>query len=473
MHTYPIYTAGTFMETAKVLDVENPHTGEVFAKTFLAGSDELEKAIKQAQSIEEEMAHLPAFVRYQALLQISDNLLADKERLATVIAQEAGKPFALAMGEVERTAQTFLVAAEEAKRLPGEYMRIDWTAAGNGKEGWVKYFPVGLVAGIAPFNFPMNLAAHKIAPAIAAGCPIILKPASSTPLSTLELAKIIDQTALPKGAVSVLPMDRNTGNVLVTDNRFQLLTFTGSPQVGWKMKADAGKKKVVLELGGNAGVIISDTADLDVAVPKTVSGAFAYQGQVCIHTQRILVHERMFDTFVAHFVEATKQLKTGRPTDKDVQITSMIDEYNAKRVEDWVNEAVVNGADVLAGGKRDKAYYAPTVLTNTRMDMKVNCCEVFGPVVTIEKYIDFKDAVAQVNASDFGLQAGVFTDRLSEMNWAFDKIQTGGVVINDVPTFRVDHMPYGGVKDSGMGREGIKYAIHDMLEPKLLVKNIL
>jgi acyl-CoA reductase-like NAD-dependent aldehyde dehydrogenase len=329
---------------------------------------------------------------------------------------------------------------------------------------------VGLVAGIAPFNFPLNLAVHKIAPAIAAGCPIILKPASATPLSTLELAKIIHQTALPKGAVSVLPMDRKAGNQLVTDERFKLLSFTGSPVVGWEMKRNAGKKKVVLELGGNAAVIITPTADFEKAVAKSMIAGFSYSGQICIHAQRFFVHESVFNHFTNLFLTAAKKLKQGNPENEDTDVSNMIDAENAKRVETWINEAIQQGAAVLLGGKRTGNYIEPTVLTNTNKDMEVCSKEIFGPVVTIEKYSTFPEAVEMVNDSDFGLQAAVFTLSDAEITTAFDTIETGGVIINDVPTFRVDHMPYGGVKDSGLGREGVKYAIMDMMEARILVK---
>ena len=347
-----------------------------------------------------------------------------------------------------------------------EYMRLDWEPTGKGREGLVKYFPVGLVAGISPFNFPMNLAVHKIAPAIAAGCPIILKPASSTPLSTLELAMIIDKTALPKGAVSILPMNRTVGNLLVTDERFKLLTFTGSPVVGWKMKADAGKKKVVLELGGNAGVIVAKTADIEHAVKRCVVGAFAYAGQVCIHTQRIYVQKEIFKTFKESFVADARRLKEGQPQEMSTDISAMIDEENAVRVEEWVNQAKYEGAEMLCGGKRRGSFYEPTVLTNTHNNMNVSCREIFGPVV-VEQFESFAEAVDMVNDSIFGLQAGVFTNQVDEINYAFANLHVGGVIHNDVSLFRVDHMPYGGIEQSGMGREGVKYAIMDMMEAKI------
>jgi glyceraldehyde-3-phosphate dehydrogenase (NADP+) len=470
MNTYSIYCGGKFSETGNILEVRNPHTGEIFAKTFLAGADEIETAIIAAQNVKQPMKDLPAYERAEILRTVSDKIRADRERLALILCKESGKPLRYALGEIDRAAQTFLVASEEAKRTPKEYISLDWTKPGEGKEGIVNYFPVGIVAGIAPFNFPLNLAVHKIAPAIAAGCPIILKPASPTPLSTLELAKIIDKTNLPKGAVSILPMNRKAGNQLVTDDRFALLSFTGSPEVGWEMKKNAGKKKVILELGGNAGVIVSKTADIENAVKKCLVGGFAYSGQICIHAQRIFIDKTIFQKFAEMFCDGVKKLKQGDPADAATEISAMIDEENAKRVEKWVDEAVEAGAKVLCGGKRNGSFYPATVLTNTDRTMKVNCEEVFGPVVILEPYEHFGNAIAMINDTRFGLQAGVFTNEISEIDKAFREIDAGGIMLNDVPTFRVDHMPYGGIKDSGLGREGVKYAIMDMMEAKILVK---
>ena len=469
--TFEIYCAGHFIATPEILAVKNPYDGSLVATTYLAGFAELEEAVTAAANVAEELRKTPSFRRYDILKQISEALLAQKQQFAELITLESGKPIRYALGEVDRSIQTFAVAAEESRRLPKEYMSIDWTPAGAGKEGFVKYFPVGIVAGIAPFNFPLNLAVHKIAPAIAAGCPIILKPSSLTPLSTLMLAQIIDQTALPKGAVSILPMNRHTGNKLVTDERISLLSFTGSPEVGWKMKRDAGKKKVVLELGGNVGVIISHGADLDAAVAKCVVGGFSYSGQVCIHTQRIFVLHELFEEFAGRFVEKVQQLKPGNPLDPQTDMAVMIDLENAERVENWVKDAVAAGAKILAGGQKDGSFMQPTVLTGTREEMRVCSDEVFGPVVVIEPVATFAEAIKQINSGRFGLQAGVFTNSIDEMNQAFDQLHVGGVIINDVPTFRVDHMPYGGIKDSGLGREGVKYAIMEMMEPRLLVKN--
>lgn len=473
MEKYSPYIGGEFKTTDQIFSVNNPFSNEIIAEVYLAGKPELEEAILSAQKIEAELRYLPSHKKYSILMDIAKKMNEQRDLLARTLCLEAAKPIKYAYGEVDRAIQTFIVAAEESKRLPSECIQIDWTPAGEGKEGIVRYFPVGLIAGISPFNFPLNLTTHKLAPAIAAGCPIILKPARSTPLSALLLAKIIDTTELPKGALSVLPMDRESGNQLVTDERFALLTFTGSPHVGWNMKNQAGKKRVVLELGGNAGVIVTETADLNKAIPKCVSGAFAYSGQVCIHTQRIYVHHSIFNEFTNRFVEQTSSLKHGNPLDPSTEISSMIDEENAIRIEQWVREAVEDQAKIVCGGKREGSYYPPTVITNTKKEMKVCAQEVFGPIVVIEPYRSFNDAIEYVNSSEYGLQAGVFTNKLNEQNDAFNEIKAGGVIINDAPTFRVDHMPYGGIKNSGFGREGVKYAMHDMLEPKLLVRNYL
>lgn len=468
---YQIYIGGEFVTTKEELKVINSFTKEEVAITYIAGKDELEKAITKAQLVKKTMKDLPIYIRYEILMEIAGKLIQERERLALLLAKEACKPLKYATGEIDRAIQTFIIAAEETKRLPSEIMSLDWTPGGKDKEGIIKYFPVGLIAGIVPFNFPMNLATHKIAPAIASGNCIIIKPARSTPLSTLELAKIIHETVLPKGAFSVLPMDRDAGQQLVTDERFSMLTFTGSPQVGWKMKSQAGKKKVTLELGGNAGVIVSSSANVDSAVTKCTVGSFAYSGQVCIHVQRIYVHENLFDKFITKFTEIIKKYKIGKAEESDTDISAMIDEENAIRVEEWINIAVKNGAKIICGGKRNGTVVEPTILTNTKKEMNVCKMEIFGPVVIIEKFKDFKEAVNLVNDSEYGLQAGVFTNSIDEMNYSFREIEAGGVMINEVPTFRVDQMPYGGIKNSGFGREGVKFAILEMMEPKLLVKN--
>jgi glyceraldehyde-3-phosphate dehydrogenase (NADP+) len=470
MDKYPFYAGGSFGESASIMPIASPYSHEPVALACFAGPTDLEKAIVQALSSAGEMAELPSCQRFEILMHIARELHDKREHFGRTIALEAGKPLKYALAETDRAVQTFTVAAEESKRLPREYLSLDWTPAGKKREGLVRHFPIGLVAGISPFNFPLNLAVHKLAPAIAAGCPIILKPSSSTPLSTLMLARLIDRTSLPKGSVSVLPMDRKTGNLLVTDERIKMLTFTGSPDVGWKMKRNAGKKKVVLELGGNAGVIITPTTDVQDAITKCITGAFSYSGQVCIHAQRFFIHKDVFEEFCSAFVAATQKLRYGDPLDINTDVSVMIDEANAIRVEEWVTEALEQGAKILTGGRRQGSYYPPTVLTRSRNTMKVCSMEVFGPVVTLEPYEDFGEAIRRMNDTRFGLQAGVFTNDIREMDEAFARLEVGGVIINDVPTFRADHMPYGGVKDSGLGREGVKYAILDMMEPRIMVK---
>lgn len=471
MEKVKAYVGGNFKTTSTLLKVTNPYTNSKFKEVYQAGIEELEDAIRSAQEIEEVLGNLPCHKKYSILMEIASRMKEKRDEFAHTITIEAGKPIRFSYAETDRAIQTFIVAAEESKRLPSEYFQIDWTPQGEGKEGLVKYFPVGLIAGISPFNFPLNLSVHKIAPAIAAGCPIILKPARTTPLSALLLAEIVNQTELPKGALSILPMNREIGNQLVTDERFNLLSFTGSPEVGWEMKKHAGKKRVVLELGGNAGVIITPTASIDQALIKCINGSFSYSGQVCIHTQRIYIHKDKFDEFTNRFLGKVKELIIGDPMNPSTDISSMIDFENAIRVEDWVNEAIRNGAKKLIGGERKGSYFEPTVLTNTKRSMKVCNSEVFGPVVVLEPYSSLSDAIAEINSSEYGLQAGIFTNSIDEQNTAFSKIKTGAVIINDTPTFRVDHMPYGGIKKSGFGREGVKYSILDMLEPRLLVRN--
>lgn len=470
MLEYPIYIAGNFEKSGKVLDVYNPFKGYAFARTYQASDEQYETAVAKAIVAKKQLAEMPSYEKYNALRFISDSITSLRQVLAETLCFESAKPIRYALAEVDRAAQTFLAAAEESKRLPKEYISLDWTAAGAKKEGLVKYFPSGIVAGITPFNFPINLVAHKVAPAIAAGCPIILKPASAVPLSSLELAKIISKTNLPAGTFSVLPMDRKTGNKMVTDKRFGILSFTGSADVGWEMKKNAGKKRVLLELGGNAAVIISNNVNLGEIVKKSLVAGFSYSGQICIHAQRFFVHKNIFDAFVEAFKNGTQALKYGDPKDPETEVSVMIDQANADRVEAWVNEAVNNGATVLCGGKKEGGFYQPTLLTNVRTDMKVCAEEVFGPVVVIDSFADIKEAVDKVNDSKFGLQAGVFTDSVTEADYAFNNLNVGGVILNDMPTFRADHMPYGGVKDSGFGREGIRYAIMEMMEPRILVK---
>ena len=469
MYTLPLWIGGQFIKTDQVLEVRNPYHKEIVGQTYLATSEELEMAIVSAQKAFNLTKKLPSYKKYTILMHIASLTEKNREEIAWILSGEACKPLKLAYGEVDRAIQVFRVAAEEARRMSGEFIKLDWTPPGEGKKGIVQWFPKGLIAGISPFNFPLNLAVHKIAPAIAAGCPIVLKPSRNTPLSMLYLAKLMAETDLPAGAVSVIVTNRETGQKLITDDRFSVLSFTGSAEVGWKMKNQAGKKKVILELGGNAGAIVTPTAELKKAIPKLVQGAFAYAGQICIHTQRIYVHESIFEDFLSAFIEATKQLRVGPPQSPETDFTAMIDEENTQRVLAWIHEAIEGGSKLLYGGKVHDGILLPTVLTNTLQEMKVCSLEVFGPVVAIEPYSQFEEALAMVNNSKYGLQAGVFTNDWREINMAFEELEVGGVIINDVPTFRVDHMPYGGMKESGLGREGIRYTMESYMERKLLV----
>ena len=467
---HPIYLAGRWVESPRRLAVEDPaHPGELAGSTFLASEEQYEQAAEAAVSGFEAMRALPTYERAAALRRISEGIVARQDEIARLISRESGKSIRDAAVEAERGVLVFRLAAEEAERLGGETLPLDIAPAHKGRHALTRRFPIGPVAGISPFNFPLNLAAHKVAPAIAAGCSIVLKPPSRDPLTMLVVAEIIDQAGLPDGAVSVLPMDRALGDRLVEDERFKLLTFTGSPVVGWRMKERAGRKPVVLELGGNAGAIVDASADLDWAVKRALVGAFAFSGQVCISVQRLLVHEDVWDPFMEGFVAGAAALRTGDPLDPATDIGPMVDAGAVERTQRWVAEAVADGARVLTGGTADGLFFRPTVLVDAQRSSQVCSEEAFAPLVVAFRFADFSDALAEVNASRFGLQAGVFTNDLAHAWQAFETLDVGGVVINDVPTYRVDHMPYGGIKESGIGREGLRWAIEDMTELKLMV----
>ena len=458
-------------ETAQTIPVTNPYNQEVFAEVSLAGVAEIDGAIECAVQAFEKTRTLPTYLRSRICSQIARGIEDKSEEFAETIARESGKPLIYARAEVARSVSTFRIASEEASRIHGELLHLDISESSKGKTGLVRRFPIGPVSGISPFNFPLNLVAHKVAPAMACGNPIVLKPSSSTPLTALLLGKIVSETDAVAGSFSVLPCKSSDATALVEDDRLRMVTFTGSPPVGWDIKRRAGKKKVTLELGGNAGVVVEPDADIDFAAQKVCFGAFAFSGQVCISVQRTYVHESCFDAFMDKLKQEMNQLKAGDPLDETVNFGPMIDTGNAERIESWIREAVDGGAKLITGGKRNGAFFEPTVLTGVAADKKVVCEEVFGPVLVVEPYTDFYQAVENINHSDFGLQAGVFTNQLDKAMRAFNRLEVGGVVINDVPTFRVDNMPYGGVKDSGFGREGLKYSIEEMTEMKLLVMN--
>jgi len=466
LQTYGFFANGNFHSSGNDVVINSVWDHSPIAIVEQASQDAVLTAVRDAVMAFLQTRKLSSFQRASTLRKIA----ARKEDFARTICREAGKPIRTARIEVDRSIYTFDVAAEEATRIYGEYIPLDTLESTAGRWGLMRRFPLGPVFAITPFNFPLNLVAHKIAPAIAAGCPIILKPAPQTPVTALMLAGVVHEAGWPEGALAVMPMSNETAGALVADDRIKLLTFTGSAAVGWQLKSKAGKKRVTLELGGNAGVIVSSSAEIETAVKRCLVGGFAYSGQICIHAQRIFVQRNVFEKFVTAFCEGAKKLKAGNPEDLLTEISVMIDDANAKRVETWVSEATAAGAKILCGGRREGAFYPPTVLTNTSILMKVNCEEVFGPVVCVEPYEHFSDAIRMINDTRFGLQAGVFTNDVREMDKAFNEISVGGVILNEVPTFRIDHMPYGGVKDSGLGREGVKYAMLDMLEARILVK---
>ncbi|HVM31351.1 MAG TPA: aldehyde dehydrogenase family protein [Candidatus Limnocylindrales bacterium] len=467
---HPIYLAGRWVDSPDVLEISNPADADRPAgATYSATADQYEEATEAAVRAFRETRRLPAYERGRILREISAGIRDRREELGRLIALEAGKPIRDALAEVDRAVVTFRLGAEEAERMYGELIPLDIMATSRERVGITRRFPVGPVAAISPFNFPLNLAAHKLAPAIAAGNSVVLKPPSKDPLTMLTVAEIIDSVGLPEGAVSILPMSRSLGDRMVADERYKVLSFTGSPAVGWRMKERAGKKKVVLELGGNAGVIVDRTADLDWAVKRTLIGAYAYAGQVCISVQRIFVEADVWDEFIDRLVDGARALKVGDPLDPETQVGPMVDGAAAQRTEKWVREAEELGGRALVGGRADGSYFPPTVLVDTPPQAQVCSNEAFAPLVVAFPFDTFEDAIAQVNDSFYGLQTGVFTNDLQRSWQAFNELEVGGVIVNDIPTYRVDHMPYGGVKDSGLGREGLRWAMEDMTELRIMV----
>jgi acyl-CoA reductase-like NAD-dependent aldehyde dehydrogenase len=467
---HKIFLAGEWVDSPEPLFVGNPADPSTPAgATYLATPEQYERAVQAAVAAFEVTRKLPAYERGAILRNLSAGIKARREELATLLSREAGKPIRDAYVEVDRAAIVARLGAEEAERMVGEVIPLDIVPASKDRVGLTRRFPVGPIAGISPFNFPLNLAMHKIAPAIASGNPIVLKPPSKDPLVMLTVAEIIEEAGAPKGSVSVLPMSRELGDRMVSDERFKLLTFTGSPSVGWAMKAKAGKKKVVLELGGNAGVIVDRSANLDWAVKRILVGAFAYSGQVCISVQRIFVHDAVYDAFMSKFLDGARALKVGDPLDPTTDVGPMVDDKAAERTQAWVDEAVAMGGRVLLGGRADGTFFPPTVLTDTPVTARVCANEAFAPLVVVFRFGELDEAVRRVNDSSFGLQTGVFTNDLAGAWRAFHELEVGGVIVNDIPTYRVDHMPYGGVKDSGLGREGLRWAIEDMTEVRIMV----
>ncbi len=467
--SYPYFLANKAVYANEDLVVTNKYTGEPATTVALAGADVIDQAIAAADASQEALRKMPAYERQDILNHCVKRFQERFEEMAYALCIEAGKPIKDARGEVTRLIDTFRIAAEEAVRMEGEVMNLEVTPRAKGYQGMYKRVPIGPCSFISPFNFPLNLAAHKVAPALAVGCPFVLKPASRTPIGALIIGEILAETNLPEGAFSILPCSRDGADLFTTDDRFKLLSFTGSPGVGWDLKAKSGKKPVVLELGGNAACVVDEDADLDDAIERIIFGAYYQSGQSCISVQRVIVHESLYDEFKSRYVDKVANLVHGDPLNEDTFIGPMISVSEATRLDTWVQEAKAAGANVLCGGQRDGAMLQATVLENVPSDANVNAEEAFGPVSIISSFSDFDQALKEVNNSQFGLQAGIFTRDIYKAHKAWDELDVGGVVIGDVPSWRVDNMPYGGVKESGLGREGIKFAMEDMTELRLLV----
>ena len=466
---YPLSLNNKAEQPNADLEVTDKYTGEVAFRVAQADAKTIDAGIQGAVEAAEPMARMPSYARQDVLQHCVTRFKERFDELAYALCVEAGKPIKDSEGEVTRLIDTFRIAAEESVRMTGEVQPLDISPRAKGYQGIWKRVPIGPCSLISPFNFPLNLAAHKIAPAIAVGCPFVMKPASRTPLGAIIMGEVLAETNLPKGAFSILPAHREGADLFTEDDRLKLLSFTGSPGVGWDLKAKAGKKKVVLELGGNAAVVIDRDADLDDAVDRTVFGAFYQSGQSCIGVQRIVVHDDVYDAFKDKLVAKTKTLIAGDPHNRDTFVGPMIDVKEAERLDKWIEEAVAGGATLLCGGKRDGAMLEATLLENVSGDTKLNREEAFGPVAFFERFSTWQEALDIVNDSKFGLQAGIFTRDIFQVLDAWDHLDVGGVVVNDVPSYRVDNMPYGGVKDSGLGREGIRFAMEDMTEIRNLV----
>jgi aldehyde dehydrogenase (NAD+) len=466
--TRPFYVAGQWKTGRGTLAVKSPYDGSVVAEIGVPTDEDVEQAVAAAASTFKESRHLPTYVRAEALALISRRIAERVDELAELVAREGGKPLKWSRIEVTRAVSTFRWASEETRRFGGEFVPLDTEQSLGSRAGIVRRFAYGPVLGISPFNFPVNLVAHKVAPALAVGAPIVVKPAGVTPLGALALAELFDETELPKGMLSVLPISSDRAQKLVEDRRFKKLSFTGSG-IGWRLKGLDPHKHATLELGGNAGVIVHSDADLDHAAARVAVGGYYQAGQSCISVQRVLIQSEVYEQFVARLIKQVESLKVGDPLDPSVDVGPLIDHDALERVDGWVKEAVEQGAEVLTGGKREDPFYHPTVLAKTSPEMKVRCMEIFGPVITVQPYQTFEEALAEVNDSDYGLQAGLFTSSIERAMLAHRELEVGGLIVNDTSAFRADQMPYGGSKESGYGREGLRYAMEEMTEPRIMV----
>lgn len=469
--SYGYLIDGKQHESADAIEVRNPYNNALVAVVHRAGPEAIEQAIASASKAFATTRKLPSWQRSEILEKISAGIANRREEFARTIALEAGKPIRTARAEVDRAVFTFKIAAEEARRIYGEIVPLDWLPGNDGRVAHIRRVPRGPVVGISPFNFPLNLVAHKVAPALAAGCPIILRPATQTPISSFKLAELLLEAGWPAGGIAVVPCKTKDADPLVEDDRIKLLTFTGSPAVGWDLKRRAGQKFVTLELGGNAGNIIHQDADVAYAAERVAFGGFAFSGQTCISVQRVYVHEAIYESFADDLIPRVEKLNVGDPLDEATDIGPVIDQGAADRLGAWLEEAKAGGATVLIGGERDGNIWQPTVLDNVDERMRISCQEAFGPFVDLFRFADVHDAIRRVNDSEYGLQAGFFTNDWQLVEEAFQEIEVGGLMVNDVSSYRIDHMPYGGVKASGFGREGLRYAIEEMTEMRLLTFN--
>jgi acyl-CoA reductase-like NAD-dependent aldehyde dehydrogenase len=463
---------GKWLEEGTPYEVRSPYDRSIIGRTWTATREHANQAIAASVAAFGTTRRLPAFERQRVLRAVAQGIAGRREEFARMICLESGKPIKSARTEVDRAVFTFNIAAEETTRIQGEYLPLDWQESTVGRWAMVRRFPIGPISGITPFNFPLNLVVHKVAPAIAAGCSMVLKPAPQTPMTALLMADVIQQSGWPDGALNVLLLSNDDTAPLIEDDRIKMVSFTGSAAVGWQIKSRSGKKRVALELGGNAAVIVHSDADLAYAAQRCVMGGYGYAGQTCISVQRVLVERSVYGKLTELLVNGVSHLRCGDPMEETTDVGPLIREQDAIRTADWIKEAIAGGARVLCGGQRNGWFVEPTVLTNTKPDMRVNCQEVFGPVVTVEPYDRFEDALARVNHSPYGLQAGIFTRDAKLIFRAFEELEVGGLMAGEVPTFRADQMPYGGIKDSGFGREGVRYTIEEMTEPRLLMMNL-
>lgn len=469
LETKGLFINDEFEIKERTYPIHSPYSGEILANISMADKEDVKKAITSAEEAFTVMKEMPSYKRSEILYKVAQIFQERKEELARILVLEAGKPIRNARSEIERTIVTYQFAAEEAKRIYGETIPMDSAPGGENRIGFTWREPLGVVVAISPFNFPFNLVAHKLGPAFAAGNTVVLKPATQTPLSAFITAQIFQEAGLPKGALSVVTgSGSELSDALITDERVKKVTFTGSGEVGKKIKEKAGLRKVTLELGSNSGLIVEDDVPLDKIIPRCVEGAFSFAGQVCISLQRIYVHENIYDEFCEKFIKQTGQLMVGDPMDEATDISSMINKKEIDRIQTWVSEAVEQGATVGFGGARVGSIFSPTILLNVTNDMKVSCQETFAPVVSIISYKQLDEAIKMVNESKYGLHVAIYTQNIMNAFYAAKKIESGGVIINDIPTFRLDHLPYGGVKESGYGREGIKYTVEEMTELKFV-----